>query len=189
VPADRPLLTAARCRVSCKTRPMKCPTRWRQPGHRRTPGLAVGASASPVGSAVPPWTRSSSAASPSCPGVMPRHSVDAPTQPRCVASHGLRFRNRLMGGGTLREVCAAGMDESQASVSAYWAPASLLLLHEGSEAAGVDVGRDRSASARRTRVARPRTRLRRVKPEVLRGPNGCLVAPAAVCIAHCPFIV
>jgi hypothetical protein len=32
-------------------------------------------------------------------------------------------------------------DESQVSVSAYWAPASLLLLHEGSEAAGVDVGR------------------------------------------------
>jgi hypothetical protein len=27
VPADRPLLTAARCRVSCKTRSMKCPVR------------------------------------------------------------------------------------------------------------------------------------------------------------------
>jgi len=45
----------------------------------------------------PDRTRSSSAASPSCPGVLPRHSVDAPTQPRCVASHGLRFRNRLQG--------------------------------------------------------------------------------------------
>jgi hypothetical protein len=95
VPADRPLLTAARCRVCCKTRPMKCPVRGRQPGHRRTPALAVGASASPVGAGVPPRTRSSSAASPSCPGVLPRHSVDAPTQTRCVASHGLRFRNRL----------------------------------------------------------------------------------------------
>jgi hypothetical protein len=56
VPADRPLIAAACCRVSCKTRPMKCPVRGRQPGHRRTPALAVGASASPVGSAVPPWT-------------------------------------------------------------------------------------------------------------------------------------
>jgi hypothetical protein len=90
VPADRPLLTAARCRVSCKTRPMKCPVRGRQPGHRWTPAFAVGASASPVGSAVRHWTRSS-AASPSCPGVLPRHSVDAPTQPRCIASPGLRF--------------------------------------------------------------------------------------------------
>jgi hypothetical protein len=96
VPADRPLLTAARCRVSFKTRPMKCPLGGRQPGHRRTPALAVGASASPAGSAVPPRTSNSSAASPSCPGVLPRHTVDAPTQPRCVASHGLRFRNRLL---------------------------------------------------------------------------------------------
>ena len=33
----------------------------------------------------------------SCPGVLPRHSVDAPTQPPCIASHDLRFRNRLTG--------------------------------------------------------------------------------------------
>jgi hypothetical protein len=32
--------------------------------------------------------RSNGAASPSCPGALPRHSVDPPTQPRCVASHG-----------------------------------------------------------------------------------------------------
>jgi hypothetical protein len=56
VPADRPLSAAARCRVSCKTRPMRCPVRGRQPGHPRTPALAVGATASPAGSAVPPWT-------------------------------------------------------------------------------------------------------------------------------------
>jgi hypothetical protein len=28
---------------------------------------------------------------------VPRHSVDAPTQPRCVGTHGLRFRNRVTG--------------------------------------------------------------------------------------------
>jgi hypothetical protein len=32
------------------------------------------------------------------PGVLPRHSVDAPTRPRCVASHGSPLRNRLPGG-------------------------------------------------------------------------------------------
>jgi hypothetical protein len=136
VPADRPLLTAARCRVSYKTRPMKCPVRGRQPGHRRTPALAVGASASPVGSAVPPWTRSRSAASPSCPGVLPRHSVDAPTQPRCVASPGLRFRNRLLATassvtlGVSQRAMSGTRKTCSAAVSAQLTqPASVVRLH------------------------------------------------------------
>jgi hypothetical protein len=58
-------VSGARCRMSSKTCPRKCGQG--RPGQRRTPASAVGTRASPIGFAVPPRMRSSSAAGPRVP--------------------------------------------------------------------------------------------------------------------------
>ena len=60
---------------------------------------------------------------PSCPGVLHRNSVGAPTQSRRVPSHGLRFRNRLAALLTMapRECCIARRMKVKSCGSA-WPP-------------------------------------------------------------------
>jgi hypothetical protein len=80
VPADRALSRPLVVACPCKTRPMRRPVRARQPGHRRAPASAAGASASPVGSAVPP--RRGAAAPPARP--VPASCLGTVDAPRSV---------------------------------------------------------------------------------------------------------
>jgi hypothetical protein len=99
----------------------------------------------------PHRTRSSSAASPSCPGVLPRHSVDAPPQPRCVVSHGLRFRNRLLAASR-----PPSMSRSRCTSQRSPRRVPSRLLRDESERAG-----DRAPRSRVGRLATPLPRSQR----------------------------
>jgi hypothetical protein len=72
-----------------------------EPGHQQAAGAVALASEQvppPVGWRLSSWTTSSRAVSPSCPTLVHRHSMGAPT-PAAPHSHsGLRFRNRLLAG-------------------------------------------------------------------------------------------
>jgi hypothetical protein len=100
----------------------------------------------------------SSAASPSCPGVLPRHSVDAPTQPRCIASRGLRFRNRLPGA-----LEAAGRRVLHAREGAVAKDASALLACRNTAA---DASDRRWHQRPQSRLSRPITTLGPVGGEI-----------------------
>jgi hypothetical protein len=111
VPADRPRLTAAGCRVSCKTSD-------EVPGQGATTGTPEDARISGRSERVagrlrgPASDEEQQRRQPVLSRLLPRHSVDAPTQPRCVASHGLRFRNRLEDSSDVRRGGPRGISSS-----------------------------------------------------------------------------
>jgi hypothetical protein len=64
------------------------------------------------------WTRSIPPPGPSSPGALHRHSVGALTSRAALPPHGLRFRNRLIGGACVPDVITVQMEDDPGSGAA-----------------------------------------------------------------------